>query len=131
MAQRAGSNQSCTHRLTPEVLPLVGPTRARARKTENPKFLKRAQRNLRRKQKALSRKQKGSKKRAKARLIVAKAHEKVANARKHRTVSARRDAPRCIAQRFGSGARSCKIVDAHLHAHRILPGIDLERTDDV
>ena len=51
------------------------------RKTDNPKFLKRAQRNLRRKQKALSRKQKGSKNRAKARLIVAKAHEKVANAR--------------------------------------------------
>ncbi len=51
------------------------------RKTTNPKFVKRAQRNLRRKQKALSRKQKGSKNRAKARVIVAKAHEKVANAR--------------------------------------------------
>ena len=51
------------------------------RKTANPKFLKRARRNLRRKQKALSRKQKGSKNRAKARLIVAKAHEKAANAR--------------------------------------------------
>lgn len=51
------------------------------RKTENPKFVTRAQRNLRRKQKALSRKQKGSKNRAKARLIVAKAHENLANAR--------------------------------------------------
>jgi IS605 OrfB family transposase len=54
---------------------------SRGRKTENPKFLKRAQRNLGRKQKALSRKQKGSKNRAKAWLMVAKAHEKVANAR--------------------------------------------------
>ena len=51
------------------------------RKTDNPQFVKRAQRNLRRKQKALSRKQKGSKNRAKARLIVAAAHERVANAR--------------------------------------------------
>jgi putative transposase len=51
------------------------------RKTANPKFVNRAQRNLRRKQKSLSRKQKGSKNRAKARVIVAKAHEKLANAR--------------------------------------------------
>jgi putative transposase len=51
------------------------------RKTDNPQFVKRAQRNLRRKQKALSRKQKGSSNRAKARLIVAAAHERVANAR--------------------------------------------------
>jgi putative transposase len=51
------------------------------RKSANPKFLKRAQRNLRRQQKALPRQQKGSKHRAKARRIVAKAHEKVADAR--------------------------------------------------
>lgn len=51
------------------------------RKTANPRFVTRAQRNLRRKQRALSRKQKGSKNRAKARLMVAKAHERVANAR--------------------------------------------------
>jgi len=51
------------------------------RKTANPKFLKRAQRNLRRKQKALSRKRKGSRNRAKARLKVASAHERAANAR--------------------------------------------------
>lgn len=51
------------------------------RKTENPRFVKRAHRNLRRKQKALSRKRKGSKNGAKARLIVAKAHERTANAR--------------------------------------------------
>jgi putative transposase len=51
------------------------------RKTDNPQFVKRAQRNLRRKQKALSRKEKGSRNRAKARLIVAAAHERVANAR--------------------------------------------------
>lgn len=51
------------------------------RKTANPHFVKRAQRNLRRKQKALSRKQKGTKNRAKARRLVARAHERVANAR--------------------------------------------------
>lgn len=51
------------------------------RKTANPRFIKRAQRNLRRKQKALSRKRKGSKNRTKARLLVAAAHERVANAR--------------------------------------------------
>lgn len=50
-------------------------------KTENPKFVTNAQRNLRRKQKALSRTKKGSRNRAKARVIVAKAHEKAANAR--------------------------------------------------
>jgi putative transposase len=49
------------------------------RKTDNPKFVGRAQRNLR-KQRALSRKQKGLRNRAKARLIVA-AHERVSNAR--------------------------------------------------
>jgi putative transposase len=58
-------------------LPTWQSTARGARKTANPKFLKRARRNLPRKQKALSRKQKGSKNRAKARLIVAKA----ANAR--------------------------------------------------
>ncbi|WP_217533754.1 RNA-guided endonuclease TnpB family protein [Vibrio metschnikovii] len=51
------------------------------RKTANPKFVKRAEKNLRRKQRQLSRKAKGSTNRAKARLIVAKCHEKVANAR--------------------------------------------------
>lgn len=50
-------------------------------KTDNPRFVKRAQRNLRRKQKFLSRKKKGSKNRAKARRLVAAAHERVANAR--------------------------------------------------
>ncbi|ANY82141.1 hypothetical protein BB934_27675 (plasmid) [Microvirga ossetica] len=38
-------------------------TESRGRKTNNPRFLKRAQRNLRRNQKALSRKKKGSKNR--------------------------------------------------------------------
>src|SRR5215475_2630043 len=51
------------------------------RKTSNPKFLRRAQRNLRRKQKSLSRKKKGSKNRAKARVLVAAAHERVSSAR--------------------------------------------------
>lgn len=50
-------------------------------KVDNPRFVKRAQRNLRRKQKYYSRKQKGSKNRAKARRLVAGAHERVANAR--------------------------------------------------
>ena len=50
-------------------------------KTDNPRFLKRAQSNLRRKQKALSRCQKGSKGRAKARVKLAKAHERLANTR--------------------------------------------------
>lgn len=50
-------------------------------KTDNPRFLKRAQSNLRRKQKALSRCQKGSKGRAQARLTLAKAHERLANTR--------------------------------------------------
>jgi putative transposase len=53
------------------------------RKTDNPRLVTRAQRNLRRKQKSLSRKQKGSKNRAKARLLVASAHERVACARGH------------------------------------------------
>ena len=51
------------------------------RKMDNPRFVKRAQRNLRRKQKSLSRKRKGSKNRNKARHLVAMAHERVANAR--------------------------------------------------
>ncbi|UYM17809.1 RNA-guided endonuclease InsQ/TnpB family protein [Endozoicomonas euniceicola] len=50
-------------------------------KTGNPRFLKKAQRNLKRKQQALSRCKKGSKGRHKARLLVAKAHERVAFAR--------------------------------------------------
>ena len=51
------------------------------RKTANPRFVKRAEKNLRRKQRQLSRKTKGSANRAKARLLVAKCHEKIANAR--------------------------------------------------
>jgi putative transposase len=51
------------------------------RKTANPRFLTRAEKNLRRKQRQLSRKAKGSANRAKARLLVAKCHEKVADAR--------------------------------------------------
>jgi putative transposase len=51
------------------------------KKTANPRFVKRAEKNLRRKQRQLSRKAKGSVNRAKARLLVAKCHEKVANAR--------------------------------------------------
>ncbi|OMH24594.1 transposase, partial [Tersicoccus phoenicis] len=51
------------------------------KKTANPKFVIRAEKNLRRKQRQLSRKKKGSANRAKARLIVAKCHEKTANAR--------------------------------------------------
>ncbi|MCQ1058346.1 transposase [Photobacterium sp. ZSDE20] len=51
------------------------------RKAANPRFVKRAEKNLRRKQRQLSRKAKGSANRAKARLLVAKCHEKVVNAR--------------------------------------------------
>ena len=51
------------------------------RKTANPRFVKRAEKNLRRKQRQLSRKKKGSANRAKVRRIVAKCHEKTANAR--------------------------------------------------
>ena len=51
------------------------------KKEANPRFVKRAEKNLRRKQKQLSRKAKGSANRAKARLLVAKCHEKTANAR--------------------------------------------------
>jgi putative transposase len=56
-------------------------TESNGRKTANPRFLKRALRNLRRNQRALSRKKKGSKNRAKARLKFAAAHERVADAR--------------------------------------------------
>lgn len=51
------------------------------KKIDNPRFTKRAEKNLRRKQRQLSRKKKGSANRAKARLIVAKCHEKLANSR--------------------------------------------------
>lgn len=51
------------------------------RKISNPRFLKRAARNLRRKQRRLSRARKGLNNRRKARLLVAKAHERLANAR--------------------------------------------------
>ena len=51
------------------------------KKTDNPRHLISASRNLRRKQKALSRKQKGSANRAKARRQLAALHERVANAR--------------------------------------------------
>ena len=51
------------------------------KKIANPRYTKKAQRNLKRKQQALSRKVKGSARRAKARLKVAKVHERVANAR--------------------------------------------------
>ena len=51
------------------------------RKRANPRFVKRAERNLRRKQRQLSRKAKGSANRAKARLLVAKCHERGTNAR--------------------------------------------------
>lgn len=51
------------------------------KKIANPRFIKRAEKNLRRKQRQLSRKKKSSANRAKARLLVAKCHEKVANAR--------------------------------------------------
>ena len=50
-------------------------------KTDNPRFLKNAERNLKRKQQALSRCKKGSHNRAKARLLFAKVHERVAFAR--------------------------------------------------
>ena len=54
---------------------------SKGEKVANPRFLKKALRNLKHKQKALSRCKKGSKGRAKARLLVAKAHERVAFAR--------------------------------------------------
>lgn len=51
-------------------------------KFDNPRHLKKAEKNLKRKQQKLSRKVKGSNSRNKARLIVAKVHEKIANTRK-------------------------------------------------
>ncbi|KPD20460.1 RNA-guided endonuclease InsQ/TnpB family protein [Idiomarina abyssalis] len=50
-------------------------------KTDNPRFLLRAERNLKRKMKALSRKKVGGKNRNKSRLIVAKCYEKLTNTR--------------------------------------------------
>ena len=49
---------------------------------DNPRHLKKAEKNLKRKQQKLSHKVKGSSKRNKARILVAKAHERIANARK-------------------------------------------------
>lgn len=51
------------------------------RKEENPRFIKRAERNLRKKQKSLSKKVKGSINRLKARRLVAQCHERTRNAR--------------------------------------------------
>jgi len=51
-------------------------------KFDNPKPLRKREKNLKRKQQKLSRKQKGSKRRAKARRIVARVHERIANTRK-------------------------------------------------
>ena len=51
-------------------------------KFDNPKPLKKRERNLRRKQQKLSRSSKGSKRRDKARRIVARVHERIANTRK-------------------------------------------------
>lgn len=51
-------------------------------KFDNPKHLKKHQRNLKRKQQKLSRCSKGSKRRTKARRIVARVHERIANTRK-------------------------------------------------
>jgi putative transposase len=51
-------------------------------KFDNPKPLKKRERNLKRKQQKLSRSSKGSKRRDKARRIVARVHERIANTRK-------------------------------------------------
>ena len=51
------------------------------KKEANPKFLRRATRNLQRKQRQLSRKQKGSNKRSKARILLAKCHERLKQVR--------------------------------------------------
>jgi len=50
-------------------------------KFENPRHLRKAEKNLKRKQHSLSRKKKGSSNRNKARKIVARVHERVSNAR--------------------------------------------------
>lgn len=51
-------------------------------KFDNPRHLKKCEKNLKRKQQKLSRKAKGSKSRAKAKRIVARVHERIANTRK-------------------------------------------------
>ena len=51
-------------------------------KFENPRHLRKREKNLKRKQQKLSRKEKGSKRRAKARRIVALVHERISNTRK-------------------------------------------------
>jgi putative transposase len=51
-------------------------------KFDNPRHLRKAERNLKRKQQSLSRKKKGSNRRNKARQLVARTHERVACARK-------------------------------------------------
>lgn len=51
-------------------------------KFDNPRPLKKCEKNLKRKQRKLSRKVKGSKSRAKARRIVARVHERISNSRK-------------------------------------------------
>lgn len=51
-------------------------------KFDNPRYLKKKEKNLKRKQQKLSRKVKGSSSRTKARRIVARVHERIANTRK-------------------------------------------------
>ena len=51
-------------------------------KFDNPRHLKKHQKNLKRKQQKLSRKEKGSKRRESARRIVARVHERISNTRK-------------------------------------------------
>jgi len=51
-------------------------------KFDNPRHLRKAEKNLKRKQQSLSRKVKGSKSRAKTRQLVARAHDRIACARK-------------------------------------------------
>jgi putative transposase len=51
-------------------------------KFDNPRHLRKAEKNLKRKQRKLSRKKKGSNSRNKARQLVARAHQRVADARK-------------------------------------------------
>jgi putative transposase len=51
-------------------------------KFDNPRHLKKREKNLKRKQQKLSRTQKGSRRRAKARRIVARVHERITNTRK-------------------------------------------------
>jgi len=51
-------------------------------KYDNPRHIRKAEKNLKRKQRKLSRKQKGSKSRNKARQLVARAHQRIADARR-------------------------------------------------